>query len=409
MIVQTSGRKNWKVYSIPDSSMKPSADIFARGKMEDSLPLYSLESDLKCQVLIDTTLYPGDVIFCPAGFPHTTSTVYDDETTGNIDIHNSNNDGGDEDETSIHLTLGIDHHIWELDYLSARRLALRRAGVHDTALGQTLDDDNRYVGKANQLPIDIRKDLFAELPLGLLDDNDDISNAKAKEATIKLQQISEAVDVETASRVDPSIWEETIDRFRVEGKELLSIHRDMYLSAIEEGRTRVAEDAMTAHITGPRRVLSPERVQRLSLFRVKKYYEQIETCKNELKQWSYSGSRISLSSNDDTAPLQSLHSPLPENWAYTMPVSVGDQVEADLGGAFFPATVTRVSEGTYDVTFFDGDKDVGLHRSMVRLMNPPKQQQQSDSTSSIDTSNMTPKQLKRWKKEQERLKKSNVI
>jgi hypothetical protein len=48
--------------------------------------------------------------------------------------------------------MNFDTHIWLLDYLSARRLALRRACVTDTALGQTKDEEYRYVGIANELP-----------------------------------------------------------------------------------------------------------------------------------------------------------------------------------------------------------------------------------------------------------------
>jgi hypothetical protein len=80
-----------------------------------------------------------------------------------------------------------------------------------------------------------------------------------------------------------------------------------------------------------------------------------------------------------------------------MPIKVGDQVEADLGGAFFPATVTRVAGNSYDVKFFDGDQESGLERSMLKLMTPPNL-----GTEESDISNMTPKQLKRWKKQQEK-------
>ena len=142
--------------------------MFARGKGDDSLPLYQIETDLGCELLLETTLNPGDVLFIPAAFPHTTSTVTDDDAS---------------DGTSIHLTLGIDHHIWELDYLSARRLALRRASVEDAALGQSRDEDNRYVGNANNVAEDIRKDLFAELPLGLLDNDEEKAAPYIEKAT----------------------------------------------------------------------------------------------------------------------------------------------------------------------------------------------------------------------------------
>ena len=307
-------------------------------------------------------------MFLPAAFPHTTDTATDETT-----------------ETSIHLTFGIDTHIWDLDYLSARRFALRRAGVTDTALGQVKDEDNRYVGAANEVPPEVRVDLFDALPLGLLDDNAH-GEALLDKTSAELERISRAVDSETASAVDPSIWKETVARVRQEGMELLEIHRDMFLSAIEEGRTREAEDAMTAHLDGPQK-LTAERIARLSCFRVKDYFDKIDVSMKAMLEWSHAGKKAI--GNKAT---------LPENWAFSLSVKVGDQVEADLGGAFFPATVTRVVGDKYDVAFFDGDKESGLERSMLKLVTPPAVKEE-------DTSKMTAKQLKRWKKQQEKKKK----
>jgi len=382
VVVQTQGRKHWKVFAPPDPARKPGADIFARGKMDDSLPLYSLVET--SELLLETTLNPGDALFVPAGFPHTTATVTDDDTTS--------------PETSVHLTLGIDHHIWELDYLQTRRLALRRAGVADTALGQSADGDNPFVGQVNELPDAVRSDIMAELPLGLLEEEGDEIVAAMVDTTIaKLERISKAVDAETAGKVDASVWRETVERVRQQGMELLETHRDMYLAAMEEGRIREAEDAMTAHLT-TRQTMSPERIQRLSLFRVKRYYDQINESKQKLKEWSFAG--VAAAADVNAAPV------LAADWAFTMPVQVGDKVEADLGGAFFPATVTRASGGTYDVAFFDGDRETGLDRSMIKLLSPGKAA--VSSAADVDTSQMTAKQLKRWKKQQEKLQKKQM-
>ena len=83
-------------------------------------------------------------------------------------------------------------------------------------------------------------------------------------------------------------------------------------------------------------------------------------------------------------------------------VKVGDEVEADLGGAMFPATVKKVTNGKYDVQFFDGDEEFGLDRSMIKLLKPPSLGNDDDD---VDTANMTPKQLKRLKKKQKLMKK----
>lgn len=82
---------------------------------------------------------------------------------------------------------------------------------------------------------------------------------------------------------------------------------------------------------------------------------------------------------------------------------MGDEVEADLGGAFFPASVKKVLPGNkFDVQFFDGDQENGLDRSMIKLMKPPNLGGSDDDD--VDTSQMTPKQLKRWRKEQKKKK-----
>jgi ribosomal protein L16 Arg81 hydroxylase len=55
VVVQTSGRKNWRVFSPPsDPALKPSVEMFARGKGD------ALEADPNCKLLIEVTLNPGD-------------------------------------------------------------------------------------------------------------------------------------------------------------------------------------------------------------------------------------------------------------------------------------------------------------------------------------------------------------
>merc|ERR1712166_704688 len=210
----------------------------------------------------------------------------------------------------------------------------------------------------------------------------------------------------------------TIEKLKQEGQEYLDIHRDMYIAAIEEGRTRKAERAMKAHIDDKQRKkkvqLTPDQIQRLSLFRVQKYYEKIKTVKTDLLKWSYEGASSSSSSSSagagaasdkKTAPQQAL----PDNWAYVMPIKVNDEVAADLGGAFFPATITKVlTNGLYDVKFFDGDVEDGMERNLIKLLKPPSTVDTGNGDNydsdddGIDTSNMTPKQLKRLKKAQQK-------
>lgn len=381
LVVQTEGSKHWRVYSPPGAGDKPMADMFTRGKGDDNLPFHALESDLGCELLLETTLREGDVLFIPAAFPHTTDTS-DDDSDGDV---------------SIHLTFGIDTHIWGLDYLSLRRLAMRRGLVQDTKLGQNGVADNPYVGNVNLLPEELVKDVMGALPFDLLDDNEADETTAVTEAVLtNVKNIAKSIDEESFSKVEDSVWEESTTKTLEHGKELLEIHRDMYVAAVEEGRTREIEAKMTAHLdqTTKRKTLTPEQMQRLSVFRVKRFFDQIDAVNKDMLEWSYAG-HPSAGAGGGAASL-------PENWQYTLPVSVGDEVEADLGGAFFPARVTKVDSDTYDVQFFDGDQESGLDRSMIKLVKPPAAAENDDD---VDTSQMTKKELKRWKKEQEKKKK----
>ena len=104
VVVQMEGAKRWRVFTPPtDGNVKPGADAFARGKGEDSLPLHTLlegkGSRLGSELLMDVVTREGDVLYIPAGFPHTTDTV--EETDADY-------------ETSLHLTFNIDTHVWNM-------------------------------------------------------------------------------------------------------------------------------------------------------------------------------------------------------------------------------------------------------------------------------------------------------
>lgn len=325
-----------------------------------------MEADLGCELLLETTLREGDILFIPAAFPHTTDTADEGSTA-----------------TSIHLTFGLDSRVWDLDYLALRQAAVRRACVAKDVLGQTKLTENRYVGAVNLLPKQVRNDILQPLPLGFLDEQCDPT--LVNEVASEVERMS--MEIDSSTSIDGSLWMEATKRLQQHGREILDTHRDMYLAAIDEGRIREAEAKMKAHVEAPggRKVLSPEQVQRLSVFRVKRHFDQIETYLKSLREWSFAGK-----STAGTTPT------LPENWEYTLPVNVGDRVDADLGGALFPAVVLKVVGNSFDVQFFDGDKEFGLSRDMLKLLVPPKPEEE------VDTSSMTPKQLKRWKKEQEK-------
>lgn len=100
LVLQTQGSKHWRVFAPPAPSNKMAADPYARGKGPDALSLDELG-----EPLLETHLEPGQLLYIPAGFPHTTDTL-DKEST----------------QPSVHLTVGLDTHIWGLDYATLREL-----------------------------------------------------------------------------------------------------------------------------------------------------------------------------------------------------------------------------------------------------------------------------------------------
>lgn len=384
LVVQMEGAKRWRVFTPPtDGDVKPTADPFARGKGEDSLPLHTLlegtEGRLGTELLLDVVTREGDVLFIPAGFPHTTDTV---EESDDVDY-----------DTSIHLTFNIDTHVWDLDNLSVRSVALKRSGGKDVLAPQA----NRYVGKVNQLPSDLRSRVTDALPLQFLDAAPSDNPGLADSIVAGLEKLCGAVNEaagDGGSAVTSESLREALERIHSYGTSILDIHRDMYLAAIEEGRTREAEAAMTAHMgSSSKKAMTPERMQRLSLFRVRPFFEQIDAAKKELEQWCASGSAPSNAGGAGTT------TQLDANWQFTAPLKVGDEVEADLGGAFFPAKVSRAAGGAYDVVFFDGDRANGLGRDQIKLLNPP-----SEEDDEFDTTGLTPKEIKKLRKKMEKKK-----
>ncbi|KAL7539651.1 hypothetical protein ACHAXR_012510 [Thalassiosira sp. AJA248-18] len=397
LVVQMEGAKRWRVFSPPtDGDVKPNADPFARGKGEDSIPLHVLlegkTARLGTELLMDVVTREGDVLFIPAGFPHTTDTV---EETEDADY-----------DTSIHLTFNIDTHVWLLDHLSVRNAALRRSGVSDVLAPQSFSASNAeinlYTGKVNQLPTLLRSQLVDALPLEFLDVSPS-DPAFAKPVVDNLTRLSSMVNEATdgSATISSDSLQQALERIHSYGSSILDIHRDMYLAAVEEGRLRQAEAAMTAHIkdssSSSKITMTPEKMQRLSLFRVRPFFEQIDQVKKEFEEWCVSGNTSAPSSSDpDKAPT----SKLDPNWQFTAPLKNGDEVEADLGGAFFAAKISKIAGNNYEVVFFDGDRD-WLERDQIKLLKPPSLSPDGDE---IDTTGLTKKEIKRLKKKMEKKK-----
>jgi len=138
LCIQTQGAKRWRVYAPPNR--KPGVDPLNRGKNGDVL---SIEEELG-QPLIDAVVQRGDVLYVPTGFPHTTDTVtaVDDGTElGKENVF---------DETSVHLTMGLDSSVWFLTYAHLRWALLQRTGKE---FRMEIKSDESYWNSMETMPI----------------------------------------------------------------------------------------------------------------------------------------------------------------------------------------------------------------------------------------------------------------
>ena len=184
-IIQVEGRKRWKIFS-PVVNGKPTdknINVFARGKYDEKLNI-NTESDEIYQVLItssgkedelsyvdpnfdsfskidevldsslllDIVLEPGDCIYVPAGFIHTTSTsnLYGESEIASINL-----------APSIHFTLGIDTHIWGLSYANLRDIIIANIVYRSEKETKTGAKNQQTVGtlRSNTDDIDRQKNL----------------------------------------------------------------------------------------------------------------------------------------------------------------------------------------------------------------------------------------------------------
>ena len=71
LVFQTAGTKQWRVFAPPPRTDQN--DPLTRGKTGDVL----LFEEMDDEPLLDIVLRPGDILYVPTGFPHTTDTSTD--------------------------------------------------------------------------------------------------------------------------------------------------------------------------------------------------------------------------------------------------------------------------------------------------------------------------------------------
>jgi len=149
LVLQTAGAKRWRVY--PPPPRKQGVDPLNRGKSGDVLNFDEYKTDdneMEIEALLDVVLKEGDVLYVPTGFPHTTdtTTVVQDED----DNHNDLSPSDVFKETSVHLTMGLDSHVWGLTYAHLRWSLLQRCGK---AFDLNISNDDLYWRAMGTVPV----------------------------------------------------------------------------------------------------------------------------------------------------------------------------------------------------------------------------------------------------------------
>jgi len=354
MVVQTQGRKHWRIFSPPDTGVKSKADPFARGKGVDDLSLETLSAS-GSKLLLEVTLFPGDLLFVPARFPHTTDTLscYRDEPNKIFGL----------DDWSMHLTIGLDSHVWSMNYLSMRKLGLRKFGIQDCLSDSNTfvnneghDDDDAQEGvdeRINNLSVELREVLFSSVD----------SSLTVEAIAMDLYSITERTNNECGTSMSRSRYNNNYNKkilsleqcvlivtmFLDIGQGILNTHRDMYVAAIEEETARQNSDLIW---TAQEENMSTEQMQRLSIFRVARFFMRLDGLRDELRTW------------DKPHRLGS--------WAASQTILNGDQVEISTPGPdgvylWSPAKVVNARmDGLFDIQRFDGNIEYGVPRNMTK-------------------------------------------
>jgi len=263
-VFQTCGAKRWRVYEPPPPRRMPAADPLARGKGEDMLR----PSELR-EPLVETVLTPGQILYVPAGFPHTTSTV----------------DVGAEfaNEASVHLTVGVDSHIWGLNLISSRQGALRRGALPDNVQCTQLDAGLYW--DAMRVPSSVGFLRSASLRrAGAATSADAAAVAELVDLTKRVEPVRWAgvPPIELEALLDaPSV----VLQLHEHAQRLVEIQRGMYAEAM-------ADDGSPAVAGMPR----------VTLFRVKPHLDQLERAMESHLGWYGAAEAHSGTSSPPPAP-----------------------------------------------------------------------------------------------------------
>jgi hypothetical protein len=265
-VLQSQGKKRWRVYAPPPPKRMLRADPYSRGKGSDVLELSELG-----EPLIDAILVPGQVLYVPAGHPHTTDTTFIGDAIADA-------------KPSLHLTVGIDTLIWGLTYANLRLLCLSRNGLDDKLLPTKLDTVEYF-------------SLQEALPFGFLTDsivNEFKGNGPAMRNAL-YGTIKEKLLLKMRA-TEPARWEAMTDQQLTE-----ELNMDESITRIITHYGDVTNLFGELYEDVANKI--SEAQNDLSFFRSQPYFQQLEKIMEGLYQWGVSGKeKIAASKSSKRRP-----------------------------------------------------------------------------------------------------------
>ena len=270
-VLQTQGKKHWRVFAPPPPSAMPKNDPYARGKANDVLKMEELG-----EPLVDVVLEPGQVLYVPGGWPHTTDTLAEF--------------CGEGSDPSVHLTVGIDTHIWGLTYASLRGYTLRRKKLWDK-LRLTKIDTDLYFDLNTALPLGVLAEPLVEKHKELKGFGSGLQRALAmdiKEAAVSKCMAAEPTRWESRDALEADIGyqlDEAIPRVMKHHVSMVDTQKKMYRDVAFK--------------------ISPSKMD-ISFFRSQPYFQDMEQLMSGMEAWPEHGTDLGEAPPKDAGPMNDL-------------------------------------------------------------------------------------------------------
>ena len=204
------------------------------------------------------------MLYIPAGWPHTTDTVNLDDDGDDAQTKDSVSS-----EDSVHLTVGLDTHIWGLNYAAARKGMLARAKEVDELKVTELEAEPHWRLMGVPQHLGFLSHHGGEGGAAAAAEAELVACVRAAEAA----RWEGSTDAELSARLGaPAV----VERLEEHAQKIVEIQRALYL---ETARDNIAPSTAAPPMPG----MPPGA--KVSMFRVKPHMERLELAMEGLLGW----------------------------------------------------------------------------------------------------------------------------